>query len=131
MLTRMMRTGVHKSLGWGLRGLPMRSRFQFEAVEMGRRFEGSTVLHRRSDLRHLDGVAAAVLLTARSGGLKKGNENLPPRGAFPVLHGDSFSVRDSSANDCAGNCYKQADGPAGLDGGGVFRGGRNRILDSW
>jgi hypothetical protein len=32
---------------------------------MGRRFKGSSLHHRRFDLRHLDGFAAAILLSAR------------------------------------------------------------------
>jgi hypothetical protein len=32
---------------------------------MGRRLEGSSLHHRRIDLRHLDGFAAAILLSAR------------------------------------------------------------------
>jgi hypothetical protein len=35
-----------------------------ERLEMGRRPEGSNLHHYRSDLRHLDGFAAAVLLSA-------------------------------------------------------------------
>ena len=34
-------------------------------MEMGRRPEGSDLHHRRSDLRHLDGFAAAILLSVR------------------------------------------------------------------
>jgi hypothetical protein len=32
---------------------------------MGGRFKGSSLHHRRSDLRHLDGFAAAILLSTR------------------------------------------------------------------
>jgi hypothetical protein len=32
---------------------------------MGGRFKDSSLHHRRSDLRHLDGFAAAILLSAR------------------------------------------------------------------
>jgi hypothetical protein len=32
---------------------------------MGRRFKGSSLHHRRFDLRHLDGFAATILLSAR------------------------------------------------------------------
>ena len=32
---------------------------------MGGRFKGSSLHHRRSDLRHLDGFAATILLSAR------------------------------------------------------------------
>jgi len=38
-----------------------------EGLEMGGRFKGSNLHHRRSDLRHLDGFAAAILLSPPAG----------------------------------------------------------------
>jgi hypothetical protein len=44
---------------------PPKRQKRSEGLEMGGRFKGSSLHHRRSTLRYLDGFAAAILLTGR------------------------------------------------------------------